>query len=321
MSIDPVGVVGLGLLGRGIAASLVGAGVHVIAFDISEPARQDAFSFIENAIQEMVSHGVLAPEAAATWPGLLTICDSISLLKPSAFVIESVNEDLSVKRQVFEELEAIVGQDTPIASNTSALPITLLQQGRTHPSRFLGMHWSQPCYATRFLEIIRGEHTSDTSLQLAVGLGRRVGKEPSMVNRDIPGFIINRLSYAMYREAAHLVELGVGDVETIDQAFRNAVGLWASFCGPFRWIDITGGPGLYGKAMAGVLPDLAGSSEVPALFTALEGARGALDGRGFYTYEPGDAGRWQKLFHEHAWELKRLQERLHPPAEDGGDVR
>jgi 3-hydroxybutyryl-CoA dehydrogenase len=115
--------------------------------------------------------------------------------------------------------------------------------------------------------------------------------------------------------------LGVGDVETIDQAFRNAVGLWASFCGPFRWIDITGGPGLYGKAMAGVLPDLAGSSEVPALFTALAGARGALDGRGFYTYEPGDAERWQKLFHEHAWEFKRLQERLHPPAEDGGDVR
>jgi 3-hydroxybutyryl-CoA dehydrogenase len=321
MTIDPVGVVGLGLLGRGIAASLVGAGVHVIAFDISQPARQDAFSFIENAIQEMVSHGVLAPQAAATWRDHLIICDSISLLKPSAFVIESVNEDLSVKRQVFEELEAIVGRDTPIASNTSALPITLLQQGRTHPSRFLGMHWSQPCYATRFLEIIRGELTSDTSLQLAVELGRKVGKEPSMVNRDIPGFIINRLSYAMYREAAHLVELGVGDVATIDEAFRNAVGLWASFCGPFRWIDITGGPGLYGKAMAGVLPDLAGKSEVPALFTALAGARGALDGRGFYTYEPGDAARWQKLFHEHAWEFKRLQERLHPPAEDGGDVR
>ncbi len=321
MTIDPVGVVGLGLLGRGIAASLVAAGVHVLAFDISQPARQDALSFIENAIQEMISHGVLAQQAAATWPGHLTICDSISLLQPSAFVIESVNEDLSVKRQVFEELEAIVGQDTPIASNTSALPITLLQQGRKHPSRFLGMHWSQPCYATRFLEIIRGEHTSDTALQLAVELGRRVGKEPSMVNRDVPGFIINRLSYAMYREAAHLVELGVGDVETIDQAFRNAVGLWASFCGPFRWIDITGGPGLYGKAMAGVLPDLAGRSEVPALFTALEGARGALDGRGFYTYEPGDAARWQKLFHEHAWEFKRLQERLYPPAENGSDVR
>jgi 3-hydroxybutyryl-CoA dehydrogenase len=320
MRIDPVGVVGLGLLGRGIAASLVGAGVHVVAFDISQQARQDAFSFIENAIQEMVCHDVLAPQAAATWPARLSICDSISLLKSCAFVIESVSEDLIVKQQVFEELEAVVGQDTPIASNTSALPITLLQQGRTHPSRFLGMHWSQPCYATRFLEIIRGELTSDASLQLAVELGRKVGKDPSMVNRDIPGFIINRLSYAMYREAAHLVELGVGDVETIDQAFCNAVGLWASFCGPFRWIDITGGPGLYAKAMAGVLPDLLGSSEVPALFAALEGARGTLDGRGFYTYEPGDAGRWQKLFHEHAWELKRLQERFQPPTGDGGDV-
>ena len=284
MKIDPVGVVGLGLLGRGIAASLVGAGVHVVAFDVSEQAREQAVSFIENAIREMVQHGVLAPQTAAAWPEYLTICDSISLLKPCAFVIESVYEDLAVKRQVFEELEAILGQDTPIASNTSALPITLLQQGRTQASRFLGMHWSQPCYATRFLEIIRGELTSDASLQLAVELGRRVGKDPSMVQRDIPGFIINRLSYAMYREAAHLVELGVADVETIDQAFSNAVGLWSSFCGPFRWIDITGGPGLYATVMAEILPDLAGSSEVPALFTALQEARGALDGKGFYTY-------------------------------------
>jgi hypothetical protein len=73
--------------------------------------------------------------------------------------------------------------------------------------------------------------------------------------------------------------------------------------------------------MAGILPDLAGSSEVPALFSALQGSRGALDGKGFYTYDPGDAGRWQKLFHEHAWEFKRLQERVHPPTEDGRDHR
>jgi 3-hydroxybutyryl-CoA dehydrogenase len=321
MGIDSVGVVGLGLLGRGIVASLVSSGVQVVAFDISQQARQEAVDFIENAVQEMVDHGVLTPQTASAWPEYLTICDSISVLKPCAFVIESVYEDLSVKRQVYEELEAIVGQDTPIASNTSALPITLLQQGRSHASRFLGMHWCQPCYATRFLEIIRGELTSDAALQLAVELGRRVGKDPSIVNRDIPGFIINRLSYAMYREAAHLVESGVADVKTVDQAFCNAVGLWASFCGPFRWIDITGGPGLYGKVMAGILPDLAGSSEVPALFTDLQGSRGALDGQGFYTYEPGDAARWQKLFHEHAWGLKRLQERVQPRTEDSGDHR
>jgi 3-hydroxybutyryl-CoA dehydrogenase len=321
MRIDPVGIVGLGLLGRGIAASLVGAGVHVVAFDTNSQARLEAFSFIENAVGEMVGHGVLTPQTAAAWREYLTICDSITFLKPCAFVIESVYEDLAVKRQVFEELEAIVGPDIPIASNTSALPITLLQQGRTHASRFLGMHWAQPCYATRFLEIIRGELTTEASLQLAVKLGRRVSKDPSIVNRDVPGFIINRLSYAMYREAAHLVELGVADVATIDQAFCNAVGLWASFCGPFRWIDITGGPGLYGKVMAGILPDLAGSSEVPALFANLEASRGAPDGRGFYTYEPGDAARWQKLFHEHAWQLKRLQERVQPPPGDGDDHR
>src|ERR1700761_5976925 len=150
MQVDPVGVVGLGLLGRGIAASLAGAGVHVLAFDVSQQARESALCFIGEAIQEMVRHGVLDHETGARWPEFVTFCDAISLLAPCAFVIESVYEDLAVKRQVFDELEAIVGLDIPIASNTSALPITLLQQGRKNPSRFLGMHWAQPCYATRF---------------------------------------------------------------------------------------------------------------------------------------------------------------------------
>ncbi len=323
MRFDPIGVLGLGLLGRGIAASLLGAGFRVVAFDTRQLARQEAFSYIDGAVREMVCHIGLSPQVAASWPERLNLCDSVYALKPSAFVIESVTEDLAVKRQVFDDIEGIVGEDIPIASNTSALPITLLQQGRKHPSRFLGMHWAGPAYATRFLEIIRGELTSDTSLQAAVELGRTIGKEPCIVSRDIPGFILNRLSYAMYREAAYLLELGIGDVETIDQAFRNGVGLWATFCGPFRWIDITGGPALYAKAMTGVLPGLCNSSELPPVFAAkqIDGERGTLDGRGFYAYEPGDAERWEKLLHEHAWEVRRLQEHYYPIDKNKDDTR
>lgn len=91
---------------------------------------------------------------------------------------------------------------------------------------------------------------------------RSLGKEPCVVS-DLPGFIANRLGYATYREALHLLETGVANAATIDRAYRNAAGLWASFCGPFRWIDITGGPVIYALAMKRVLPELECATEVP----------------------------------------------------------
>lgn len=315
---DLIGVVGLGLLGRGIVVSLLGCGFRVVACETRQQAQQDAHVYIENAIDEMISHGGLTSPKAASWVERYSVSNSIHTLKQCTFVIESIVEDIGAKDQAFDEIETIVQEDVPIASNTSALPITLLQRGRKHPSRFLGMHWAEPAYATRFLEIIRGEHTSDAVLHAAMELGLQIGKDPCIVRNDIPGFIANRLGYAMYREAAYLLELGVGDVATIDRAFRNACGLWATLCGPFRWIDITGGAALYAKAMTDVLPTLSGSPELPPVFAEKQrdGERGTIDGRGFYTYKPGDAEHWQKLLHEHAWEIRRLQEHYYPLSED-----
>jgi 3-hydroxybutyryl-CoA dehydrogenase len=312
MKFDSVGVVGLGLMGRGIAASFLGAGLRVIVVDSRQEALTAAGLYIESAIKEMVAHG--NPQPGLPWPDRYQVGHSLTELADCAFVVESVSEDLAIKRAVFDELESIVTASIPIASNTSALPITLLQQRRMHPSRFLGMHWAEPAYATRFLEIIRGDQTSDAVIEAAVELGRATGKEPCVVNQDIQGFIANRLAYAMYREAANLLDLGIADVETIDRAARNGLGLWATFCGPFRWIDITGGPEIYAKVMAGLLPTLNAQSEVPTAFRERQEReeRGAINGRGFYAYQEGDLARWQTLLHEHAWEVLRLQEKYHP---------
>ena len=314
MKLDSVGVIGLGFLGRGIATSLLAAGLNVVVFDTRQEAYDEARTYIEEAFLEMARHDGSSSKAAESWQERYNASPSIDALKSCAFVIESILEDLGAKHRVFDEIETIVGENVPIASNTSALPITVLQRGRRFPSRFLGMHWAEPAYATRFLEIIRGEQTSEEALDATMALARRIGKDPCIVDQDIPGFIANRLAYAMYREAAYLLELGAGDVPTIDRAFRNACGLWATLCGPFRWIDITGGPALYAKAMTGVLPTLSNSGELPAIFAEKQsrGERGALDGRGFYSYEAGEAERWQKLLHEHAWEVRRLQQRYYP---------
>jgi 3-hydroxybutyryl-CoA dehydrogenase len=314
MKLDPVGVVGLGFLGRGIAASFLGAGHRVIGIETRPQAAKHAEAYIAEALSELASHEAVPSLEAAMWKERLMVSHAFEDLKPCAFVVESVFEDLAIKLQVFDQLEEIVGAEVPIASNTSALPISRLQAGRKHPSRFLGMHWAEPPYATRFLEIVRGDQTSDACIAMASELGRATGKEPCIVNQDIPGFIVNRLGYALYREAANLLQLGIGDVETIDRAARNAHGLWAALCGPFRWIDITGGPALYARAMAGVLPTLNNRSDVPEVFRGKTeiSEHGAPGETGFYSYGEGEIARWRKRLHQHAWEVRRQQERSLP---------
>lgn len=318
MTFDPIGVAGLGLLGRGIAACLLAHGFRVIAFTTGADTHERARAYINAAIRELIEKAGFPASLVDDWRERYTEAASLSQFAECRFVVESVVEDLEIKRSVYDDLEAAIGVDVPIASNTSAIPISVLQSQRKYPERILGMHWAEPAYATRFLELIRGDRTADEAFESAAALARLIGKEPALVQKDVPGFIVNRLGYAMYREALHLLESGVADVETIDRSFRNACGLWATLCGPFRWMDITGGPALYAKAMAGVLGNLANSAELPRTLQEMQhnDDRGVMNGRGFYQYAEGDVERWEKLLHEHAWAVRKLQEQYHPLANE-----
>lgn len=309
-----IAVVGLGFLGRGIAACVLGHGHEVVGFAPQEEELEDARRFIEKAIDELVDRAGLDGSLREDWPRRFVATTGYDDVAGCEFAIESVVEDFDVKQSVFDRLEDVLGTDTPIASNTSAIPITALQRPRRHAGRFLGMHWAEPAHATRFMELIRGERTTDAAFDAAARLARSVGKEPCLVQKDVPGFIVNRLGYAMYREALELLERGVADAETIDRAFRNACGLWASVCGPFRWIDITGGPALYASAMEGVLPDLSRATELPRTIRELRdaGARGTVNGQGFFEYTPAEAERWQRIYHDHVWRVRETHQRYFP---------
>jgi len=316
--LQTIGVAGLGLLGRGIAACCLAHGFHVIAFTRRRETHDAADRYIQQATQDLVNRAGFPPPLRDQWRSRYEPVTALDAFSPCAFVIETVLEDLEVKRRVFDELETTIDENTPIASNTSALPITCLQQGRQHPHRFVGMHWAEPAHATRFCELIRGEWTSDKTFQTAAALAKRLGKEPSLVRKDVPGFIVNRIGYAMYREAMHLVATGVADIETIDRSCRNALGLWATFCGPFRWMDLTGGAALYAKAMSGVLPSLCNATELPEFMrNHLERGephdeKGTAGDRGFYPYAPGEREKWEHLFREHAWLVRKLHNQYYP---------
>lgn len=316
MKIETVGVAGLGLLGRGIAACLLGHGFRVVAFTRREATHDEARTYIGRAIGDLVQRAGFSEKLLQAWPERY---EPVTRLEPMAdcqFIIESVVEDMGTKQEVYDRLEELLPADVPIASNTSALPISQLQQGRKHPQRFLGMHWAEPAHVTRFLEIIRGEQTSDAAFQTAAQLARSIGKEPSMVEKDVPAFIVNRIGYAMYREALNVLEMGVADVETIDRSVRNALGLWATMCGPFRWMDLTGGPSLYATAIEGVLPSLSNATELPKTMRDLReaGARGIANGRGFYQYSEEEAKQWEELLRRHAWTVRQLMNEYFPIA-------
>jgi len=310
MEIANIGIVGVGLLGRGIATCFLAKGFHVVAYDKSEHARRNARQYIHDAIEDLAAHGRVTRAAVTEWPKSYRDANSIDALRDCDFVVESVVEDLDIKRAVFDQLEGILSPTVPIATNTSALPITLIQKNRRNPKRFIGMHWADPCHITRFLEVIKGEQTDDDTAQITIDLAKAAGKDPSLVKKDVAGFIVNRMNYAMYREAFNLLEMGVADVETIDRSFRNAVGLWAAIGGPFRWMDLTGVPA-YAAVMKRLFPTLSNSTEVPALMRSIvdSGGKGISTRRGFYNYTPEEVARWEKLLIENVWQAQNISEK------------
>ncbi len=311
--VTTVAVAGLGLLGRGIVTCLLSRGFRVLAYDVNQANRESAFRHVEAGLSDLVERGGFDESIRSDWRSRCSAARDANDLISSDFVVESITEDLADKRRLFDEIEAVVGASVPIASSTSALPISILQQGRRHPERFIGLHWAEPCHLTRFLEVIRGEHTDDATVEVAMALAKRAGKEPSLVQKDVEGFIVNRLAYAMYREAFWLLENGVADVATIDRAFSNAVSVWANVAGPFRWMDLTG-VAAYAGVMKRLFPRLSCATEVPAAIRELveRGGAGVANGVGFYEYGPGDAERWENVLRENVWRVRAIQDELIP---------
>lgn len=309
-----VAVVGQGLLGRSIAACFLRHGFTVVACDRDEAQLAGARPAIAQMIADAIEFGGAEPRLREAWAARYLPSTSLTGLAGCSFAVETVSEDLGVKVAVLQAMEAELGPVMVIASNTSAIPISQLQRSLRHPGRVLGMHWADPAHGTRFMELIRGDQTTDEAVQTTETLARQIGKEPYYCRKDVPGFVANRIGYAMYREALHLLATGVADAETIDRAVRNSFGLFVSMCGPLRWIDLSGGPELYAKAMRPVLPTLCRDQTVDKLLEALaaSGAQGSRNGRGFYDYTPEEAQRWQDLYRRHAWRVSAMQDEYFP---------
>jgi 3-hydroxybutyryl-CoA dehydrogenase len=308
--LEPIGLVGLGLMGRGIATCLLASGFSVVAYNRTASRARQAVRHIEHSLAELVREKLLTRGKLAGWRKRLTLVDSPAGLAGCGFIIETVKEDLALKRRIYDQVESAARAGAIIASNTSAYPTAVLQQGRKRPGRFIVMHWAEPAAITRYLEICPGKQTAPRTVRVTRQLGLACGKEPTVLRADVQGFISNRLMYAMMREAIHLVESGVADLATVDRSFRNDLGFWATLAGPFRWMDLTG-IGAYATVMAGLFPKLANTRRLPAMMRRIvaRGALGIANARGFYRYTPALAKRWEKAWVDFTFDIRRLVEK------------
>jgi 3-hydroxybutyryl-CoA dehydrogenase len=308
--VQPVGLIGLGLMGRGIASCLLSQGLEVVAYNRTSSRAQESIPRIDEALGELARRKIIRRDRARSWQKRFRLVTAVEDLAPCRFVIESVKEDLALKQEIYTALEDAVPARTVIASNTSSLPITVLQTGRRHAERFIGMHWGEPAQIMRYLEIIPGGDTSKRTLRLTRLLGEICGKEPTVLREDIRGFLSNRMMYAMLREACYLVEAGIADIETVDRSFRNDMGWWALLAGPFRWMDLTGIPA-YAAVMEGLLPQLSNATETPKMMRDMvaSGATGIGNAKGFYRYTRASARRWEKAWVDFTYEMRKLAEK------------
>lgn len=302
----PVGVVGLGLMGCSICTCLLMAGHPVMAIAPISDDMKHAESRIRNHLVKSLEQGLVKEQPEYYFKNLV-ITEDYSKLKPCRLVIECTIENEAIKKSVYEKVESVIEDDALLVSNTSAIPISNLQRLTRRPERFFGLHWTEPSHTTRFLEVICGELSDVQKGEYLYELSHYWGKEPTLVRKDIRGFITNRIMYAMYREAFYLVENGYATVEDIDRACRNNAGYFMTLVGVFRWMDLTGVPA-YHNVMKELLPTLNNSTEVPKLIDDIvkAGGRGVANAHGFYSYTKEEAELWEETFQEFTYEIREL---------------
>lgn len=302
----PVGIVGLGLMGCSITTCYLLAGHPVkgiapVPVDLEHAERR-----ITEHLQRSYDNGIIT-ELPAYYLQNLTISEDFQQLADCELVIECTIEDVDVKKRMFNLIEAVIAPTAILTSNTSAIPISTLQEFTLHPHRFFGLHWAEPAHTTRFLEIICGDKSDIQLGEYLYELASNWQKEPILVRKDIRGFITNRLMYAMYREAFYLVENGYATVEDIDRACRNNAGYFMTLVGVFRWMDLTGVPA-YRTVMEDMFPTLNNSTEVPKLITDIveAGGKGVANAKGFYDYTPEEAKLWEETFKKFSYEIREI---------------
>jgi 3-hydroxybutyryl-CoA dehydrogenase/5-formyl-3-hydroxy-2-methylpyridine 4-carboxylate dehydrogenase len=279
-----VTVVGSGTMGPGIAAVFARAGSTVRVYDISEPALEMARTM------STMAEGVLEQLGGTKADGgsISFHTDLAESLAGTNFVVEAIPEKLDLKKTVLAEVEKNIGDDVIIATNTSGIPVTDIAEALTHPGRFIGMHWSNPPHVIPMIEVIPGKATDKKFVAELVEMVHGFGYE-AVLEKEKPGFVENRVLYAILRECLALVDEGIISQKDLDICVRWGIGYKLAVVGPMRLLDMAG-LDIYSSVATYLNADLSNRADVSEFATNLvaQGKLGMKTSGGVFEYGEGD---------------------------------
>jgi len=300
-------VIGAGRMGADIALAFALGGWHCDVVETDQGARERASSHWRQDLKR------LRASRAISLLQMHAEAEKVNW-KQADLAIECVFEDLQMKRKLLKSIEPRMRRDAIIATNTSSLRITDVASALKDASRAAGLHFSVPSHVMLAVEITRGGRTSDDTMKQLTSWMTDMGKVPIVINRDVPGMVINRIQHAMYREIYHLIDEGIATVETIDLAVRFGFGFRYSILGPIVSRDIHGLP-IHLAVSEQIYPTLHNGKVPSKKLRQLvkSGHHGVRTGRGFYQWDPKTIGSRLTHFTELLEDtLKRVKRRDQP---------
>jgi 3-hydroxybutyryl-CoA dehydrogenase len=236
MSIARVGIVGSGIMGSGIAETAASNGFEVVLRSRNQSTADATLAAMEKSLNRQIEKGKKTEEERDKTLSLVTATSDLGALKEVDLVIESVVEDLAVKKELFNELDRITGDEAILATNTSTLPVIELAMQTGRPEKVCGIHFFNPAPVMELVEVVRPITASDETIAAARQFAQGCGKTPVQV-KDQAGFIVNALLFPYLNNAVRLYEQGVASIEDIDTAMKGGCGFPM---GPFALLDLVG---------------------------------------------------------------------------------
>jgi 3-hydroxybutyryl-CoA dehydrogenase len=285
--IDRVAIIGAGIMGIGIAQTFAQAGITVCLSDISQEILDKAFLQIKANLSQFQEFGILSESVSLVLSRIMPVLRGSlkTELGRCGYIVEVIPELLAEKKKLFAELE-VYSPTAVISSNTGSLTIGELAQGMKYPSRLIGVHYFNPAHIIPTVEIHSGPETSAETVEITHSLMIKTGKKPVIVRKEVPGFIVNRLTAALTREINYMIDEGIVTPEDLDTAVKGSIGFRMSCLGPMETEDMIGldTSMRVSERTFKVLSNAAGPS--PQFVAKVKaGELGIKAGKGWYNYQ------------------------------------
>ena len=287
-NIQNVFIAGAGVMGSSMAQLFAKCGYQVTLYDVSEQALVKSRELMEVNLGAAVETGRMSPETAQKIRAGIGYTQDPQDFARADYVVEAIIENMEIKKKFWSQISAIVKETAILTSNTSGLSLTEMAEVVRLPGRFCGMHWLNPPHICPLIEVIRAKETDEETMETVRAMALDIRHFPVTLNREVPGFLVNRFQFAILREAMSLVESGVASMEDIDNVFKYGLGLRYACLGPFEIADL-GGLDTFYKIASYLFADLSDTGEVHALLADHynNGEFGVKSGKGYYEYADG----------------------------------